>query len=165
MAQYLSDSIVKRLPLPAHHDVTTKDTLVRGFGIRVTAAGARSFTLNYRRKADGRQRRLTIGTFPDWSTVQAREEAKRLKRAIDNGGDPVGEQEGIRTAPTIADLCQRFIADYLPRKRATTQRVYKPTDRSRHPACLRPGQGGGRQPWRCRSMAPSLEQARADPCQ
>jgi integrase len=124
MAQYLSDSIVKRLPLPAHHDVTTKDTLVRGFGIRVTAAGARSFTLNYRRKADGRQRRLTIGTFPDWTTVQAREEAKRLKRAIDNGGDPVGEQEGIRTAPTIADLCQRFIADYLPRKRATTQRVY-----------------------------------------
>ena len=125
MAQYLSDSIVKRLPLPAHHDVTTKDTLVRGFGIRVTAAGARSFTLNYRRKADGRQRRLTIGTFPDWTTVQAREEAKRLKRAIDNGGDPVGEQEGIRTAPTIADLCQRFIADYLPRKRPSTQRVYK----------------------------------------
>ena len=151
MAQHLSDAIVKRLPLPAHHDVTTKDTLVRGFGIRVTAAGARSFTLNYRRKADGRQRRLTIGTFPDWTTVQAREEAKRLKRAIDNGGDPVGEQEGIRTAPTVADLAERFIADYLPRKRPTHPARLQSANRSRHPARLR------RRPrWRPSAMAMSI---------
>jgi integrase len=124
VAQHLTDATVKRLPLPARDDVTTKDTLVKGFGIRVTAKGAKSFTLNYRRKSDGRQRRITIGAFPDWSTPVAREEAKRLKREIDGGADPAGEQQDARAAPTIADLCARFEQDYLPRKRLSTQRVY-----------------------------------------
>jgi integrase len=125
LAQHLTDAIVKRLPVPARDDVTTKDTLVKGFGIRVTAGGARSFTLNYRRKLDGRQRRITIGSFPSWSTVAAREEAKRLKREIESGSDPVGDQQDSRAAPTIADLWVRFEQDYLPRKRPSTQRVYR----------------------------------------
>jgi integrase len=125
LAQHLTDAIVKRLPVPARDDVTTKDTLVKGFGIRVTAGGARSFTLNYRRKLDGRQRRITIGSFPSWSTVAAREEAKRLKREIESGSDPVGDQQDSRAAPTVADLWVRFEQDYLPRKRPSTQRVYR----------------------------------------
>ena len=125
MAEKLTDAIVKRLPQPVRGDVTTRDTLVRGFGIRVTAGGARSFTLRYRPKQGGRQRRITIGSFPSWSTVAAREEAKRLKREIDGGADPVGEHEEKRAAATVADLCARFERDYLPRKRRTTQKVYK----------------------------------------
>jgi integrase len=123
MAQHLTDRLIKKLPAGGD-DITLKDTLVRGFGIRVTVGGAKSFTLNYRRKVDGRQRRITIGSFPDWSTTVAREEAKRLKREIDGGGDPGGEQREARAAPTIADLAVRFISDYLPRKRPSTQRVY-----------------------------------------
>jgi integrase len=99
--------------------------LVRGFGVRVTANGVRSFTLRYRPKQGGHQRRLTIGSFPSWSTAAAREEAKRLKREVDGGGDPVGEQQQVRSAPTMADLAERFLADYLPRKRPSTQRVYR----------------------------------------
>jgi integrase len=125
MAEKLTDILVKRVPVPARDYVLIKDTLVRGFGIRVTAAGMRSFVLGYRRKSDGQQRRLTIGAFPDWSTAQAREEARRLKREVDTGGDPLGEQQEAREAPTVADLAERFIADYLPRKRPSTQRVYR----------------------------------------
>jgi integrase len=55
----------------------------------------------------------------------AREEAKRLKREIDGGVDPVGEQEASRAAATMADLCARFTEDYLPRKRDWTQRGYR----------------------------------------
>jgi integrase len=121
----LTDAIIKNLPTPKHGNVITKDTLVRGFGIRITAAGARSFVLKYRRKLDGRERSYTIGSFPDWGTTAAREEAKRLKRTIDGGADPVGEQEENRAAATVADLCARFERDYLPRKRPSTQRVYR----------------------------------------
>jgi integrase len=98
---------------------------VKGFGCRVTAAGARSFVLNYRRKLDGRERRFTIGSLPDWSMTAAREEAKRLKRVIDGGADPVGDQEENRAAATVADLCARFERDYLPRNRPSTRRVYQ----------------------------------------
>jgi integrase len=121
----LTDNLLRRLPTPERGNKVTWDDAVKGFGIRVTAAGARAFILNYRRRGDGRERRYTIGSFPDWGTSAAREEAKRLKREVDGGADPIGEQEASRAAATVADLCARFERDYLPRKRATTQRVYR----------------------------------------
>jgi integrase len=121
----LTDTITKQLPAPERGNKIAWDDVVRGFGIRVTAAGARSFVLDYRRKLDGKQRRITIGAFPDWSTTAAREEAKRLKREIDGGADPIGEEEAARAAPSMADLCARFLEEYVPRKRPTTQRDYR----------------------------------------
>ena len=67
----LTDTITKQLPAPERGNKIAWDDVVRGFGIRVTAAGARSFVLDYRRKSDGKQRRITIGAFPDWSTTAA----------------------------------------------------------------------------------------------
>lgn len=121
----LTDRVIQKLPAPARGNKVTYDTETKGFGARVTAAGGRAFILNYRRKADGRERRFTIGSFPDWSTTAAREEAKRLKRNIDGGADPIGELVDGRAAPTVADLCARFLQDYVPRKRASTQRDYR----------------------------------------
>ncbi|MGB8550244.1 MAG: Arm DNA-binding domain-containing protein, partial [Xanthobacteraceae bacterium] len=101
MAIRLTDRIVKGLPAPASGNRVYYDDLVRGFGCRCTAAGARAFVLNYRRKSDGLERRLTLGGFPDWSTLAAREEAKRIKREIDGGADPVGVNREARDAATV----------------------------------------------------------------
>jgi integrase len=120
----LSDKIVKALPVPARGNRVTYDAEVKGFGCRVTAAGGRAFILNYRRKADGRERRFTIGSFPDWSVSAAREEAKRLKRDVDGGADPVGALQESRAAATVTDLADRFLKEYVPRKRPATQRDY-----------------------------------------
>jgi len=121
----LTENLLRKLPTPEQGNKLTYDDAVKGFAVRVTAAGGRAFILNYRRKLDGRERRYTIGNHPDWSTTAAREEAKRLKRLVDGGGDPVGEQEDSRAAPTVADLCARFERDYLPRNRPSSQRVYR----------------------------------------
>jgi integrase len=121
----LTDIVIKRLPAPPRSNKVTYDDAVKGFGARVTAAGARAFVLRYRRRADGHERLFTIGSYPDWSTGAARDEAKRLKRAIDGGADPVGEIQDSRGAATVADLCSRFLADYVPRKRPSTQRDYR----------------------------------------
>jgi integrase len=121
---HLTDTNVKRLAAPARGNKVSYDDAVKGFGCRVTAAGTRAFVLNYRRKLDGKERRFTIGSFPDWTVMAAREEAKRLKRAVDGGADPVGEQQAVREAATVADLCDRFLEDYVPRKRPATQRDY-----------------------------------------
>jgi hypothetical protein len=120
----LSDKIVKALPVPARGNRVTYDAEVKGFGCRVTAAGGRAFILNYRRKADGRERRFTIGSFPDWSVSAAREEAKRLKRDVDGGADPVGALQESRAAATVTDLADRFLKEYVPRKRPATRRDY-----------------------------------------
>jgi hypothetical protein len=97
------DAVVKRLPRPATGNKLYRDDLVTGFAARVTAAGARSFVLNYVTKA-GRERRITIGDCGDWATTAARARARDLRREIDAGGDPLADVEAEREAPTVAGL-------------------------------------------------------------
>jgi integrase len=121
MADKLTDGSVKKLAAPAAGNKVYWDSETSGFGCRVTAAGARSFILNYRTRA-GRERRFTIGAFPDWTTSAARTEAKRLKLDIRaNGADPVGEIEGARSEPTVADMVARYVEEHLPKKRPASQ--------------------------------------------
>jgi hypothetical protein len=47
------------------------DAEVRGFSVTIYPTGARAFTLDYRH--NGRQRRMTIGRWPEWTTVAARQ--------------------------------------------------------------------------------------------
>jgi len=123
VGERLTDRLVKALPVPTSGSKITYDRDVAGFGTRVTAAGARAFVLEYR--SDGRKRRMTIGSFPDWSAAAARDEAKALKRRIDRGEDPMGERHEERAAPTVGDLIDRFEADHLPKRRPTTIRDYR----------------------------------------
>jgi integrase len=116
----LNDAAVKKLPTPVKGNRIAYDDDVKGFGIRVTANGARSFVLNYRTKT-GRERRYTIGTFPNWKVKAARDEAKALKRRVEAGQDPQGELQGQREAPTVADLCERYLAEHAPKKRARSR--------------------------------------------
>lgn len=122
MAQHLTDALVKALPSPAAGNRITYDDAVKGFGVRVTAAGARSYVLNYRTRA-GRERRFTIGAWPDWKTAAARTEAAELKKRVDRGEDPMAEAEADRAAKTMADLDRRFRDEHLPKKRASTVRM------------------------------------------
>lgn len=125
MAQRLTDRVVKALPAPEHGNVITYDIDITGFGCRVTAAGARAFVINYRRKPDGLERRYTIGSYPSWSVSAAREKAKELKRHIDAGGDPVGEHQADRSAPTVADLSARFLEEHGAQLRPHSRADYE----------------------------------------
>jgi integrase len=120
----LTDAAVKRLPVPATGNKITYDPALPGFGVRVTAAGHRAFVLTYWNRA-GRQRRYTIGSFPDWSVAGAREEARRLKRVIDQGEDPLAEIAAERGAPIVNDLIERFLEEHVSRKRPHTQYDYR----------------------------------------
>jgi integrase len=124
MSQRLTDKIVKSLAAPTRGNAITYDSEVRGFGARITAAGAVAFILNYRVKSSGLERRYTIGSYPDWSVAAARERAKELKRHVDNGGDPIGEHRTARDAPTMADACEQFLAEYVEKKRPATRAEY-----------------------------------------
>jgi integrase len=126
MADRLTDATIKRLPLPAKTSKIHPDGDVPGFGVRVTANGARSFVLRYRVRGSGRERTYTIGSTGDWQTTAARTEARRLRRLIDQGGDPLGDIEHRRTEPTVADLIERFLTEHVePRLRPGTVRHYR----------------------------------------
>jgi integrase len=115
MTLKLTDRIISELPLPATGNRIEYDTEVKGFGIRLTAGGSRSFVLNYR--IGRRERRHTIGASPTWKVKTAREEAASLKRDIDRGIDPLAERDKARTAPTVAHLCDRYMAEHARTKK------------------------------------------------
>lgn len=98
---------------PGPKNIIVYDDDVVGFGCRITTAGARSFILTYR--VHGRERRITIGAWPDWSVVAARERAKEFKREIDQGRDPLGDRNDARAAPTIKHLIDRYIDEHAIR--------------------------------------------------
>jgi integrase len=123
MAIKLTDQIVRSLVPPATGNRIQYDTEVSGFGARITAAGVVSFIMNYRNR-DGVSRRYTIGRYPAWSVMAARERAKELRREIDAGGDPVTAKKALRDAPTIRDLIERFREEHVSRKQPATVLSY-----------------------------------------
>jgi len=116
MATHLTERVVKAAEIGTRKYVVFDEDCA-GFGLCVFLSGRKGFILIYR--AAGRQRRMTIGTWPSWSVVAAREEAKRLKRDIDRGEDPMDDRTNARHAPIVKDLIERFIDEHLP-KLATT---------------------------------------------
>lgn len=115
MAQRLTNKMVQSLSVPPVGNRIAYDDELRGFGARVTAAGAKAFILNYR--INGRERRYTIGGWPEWNTSAARDEAKRLKRDVDLGIDPLSDRLEARNAPTIGRLCDDYLERHAPKKR------------------------------------------------
>lgn len=83
----ISDQLVREAKAPDRGNRIVYDARLPGFGLRVTAKGARSFVLNYRIK--GRERRITIGSYPTWTVLAARKQAEELRRRIDRGDDPL----------------------------------------------------------------------------
>ena len=159
MAKEITDTLVKGLATPKKGNSITYDTKVKGFGVRVSSGGARSFILNYRTRS-GRERRFTIGSYPDWKATAARNEASTLKKKIDLGADPMAEVQTERGAPTVADLCQRFVEEHLPRKRPKTQADYKAAIGERHKARHGQLKGSRGDVFRLRRSAPENHQTR-----
>ncbi|MBW6494157.1 MAG: Arm DNA-binding domain-containing protein, partial [Burkholderiaceae bacterium] len=87
----LNEKSVREAEPAEGRDYQVFDTDVRGFAVCIYRSGGRAFTIDYRHA--GRQRRMTIGRWPEWSTTAARERAKELRREIDAGGDPLGQKE------------------------------------------------------------------------
>ena len=125
-SERIPDKLVRGLVPPARGNFITYDAAgagqppVSGFGIRITARGVRAFVMAYRNR-DGRSRIITIGRYGGWSAEAARKRAKELRQAIDAGTDPLEEKQADRTAPTVKQLADDYIKDYLPRKRPSSQ--------------------------------------------
>src|SRR5579871_1063503 len=120
----LNEDVVKTLPSPAAGNRVTYFAGAKiqgspapsGFGVRVTATGAKSFVLNYRIGA--KERRYTIGSWPDWSALQAVRAARTLRQRVDRGEDPQSDKENTRRplGGTVSDLLNTFVAEYVRSK-------------------------------------------------
>lgn len=67
------------------------DSELRGFGLRVTGTGIKAFILQSR--AGTKERRVTLGRFPDMSPEVARKKARELSGMFAGGVDPVSAKK------------------------------------------------------------------------
>jgi integrase len=85
--QTLTATRVENLPCePGKQQTIHWDAKTPGFGLRVTAAGARAYVFESR--LFGKTLRVTIGDARAWELGRARTEASRLKMLVDEGRDP-----------------------------------------------------------------------------
>jgi len=130
MARSITQPLIDRLESPDTGNSIVYDTKVRGFGVRITSAGVKSFVLNYRIR--GRERRYTIGRCEEFSVTAAKAEAEKLRGDINSGVDPLeqkaAEREQVSTEegmPNFADLCREYTKEAEGYKRKRTLSNHK----------------------------------------
>jgi len=97
-------SVDAALPMPTS-DTFLWDDELRGFGLKVTSAGSKSFVYQYRMGGrESKTRRWTIGAYGSpWTPSTARSEAERIAKLVGQGIDPIdADRERRRQAVDLA---------------------------------------------------------------
>ncbi|MEM7443689.1 MAG: Arm DNA-binding domain-containing protein, partial [Pseudomonadota bacterium] len=82
----LTDRDVADAAPPSSGRIELWDGGLPGFGVRISAAGRKTWQVMYR--IGGRKRRLSLGTFPVLPVGLARESARTLLAEVAKGKDP-----------------------------------------------------------------------------
>ena len=110
---------------PQAQAVELRDTLVPGFLCKVTPTGRKVFMLQYRTNA-GERRKPALGLYGELTVEQARSLAQEWLAQVRRGGDPAADKAAARSAPTVAELCKKFMGDHSrQRNKPSTQVGYQ----------------------------------------
>lgn len=83
----LTKRVVDDLPAPEAGQVFVRDTELKGFAVRLTAGGAKTFVVE--KRIDGKVRRIKIARYPEMTVEEARKAALKLLGDIAGGENPI----------------------------------------------------------------------------
>lgn len=122
----LTQSLVDKLTPPARGQTFIRDTTLTGFGVRVTASGAKAYILE--RRINRKVRRITLGRCGELNVGQARRKAMQLTGQIAMGIDPVAaERSELARAVSLGEAHQDFlkVRELRPQTRLEYERIFK----------------------------------------
>lgn len=99
----INKTTVENAPIPARGQAFLRDTDLKGFGVRTTANGTRSYIVE--KRINGRIRRMTLGRHGELTPVQARKLAQMKLGQIAMGIDPVAERKRQARQATTLKAC------------------------------------------------------------
>ncbi|WP_426050373.1 tyrosine-type recombinase/integrase [Brevundimonas sp. SL161] len=120
---------VAALPVPERTTVYY-DTKLPGFGLRVTASGVRTYIVEYRPGAGGRQtnkRRISIGRdSPAFRADAARKRATDELARVRLGADPGAARAERRRAATVSDVLDAYLSERIAvTRKASTHSIFE----------------------------------------
>lgn len=89
------------------------DGKLKGFGIRVTSGGAKSFFIE--KQINSKLKRITLARYPEITIEQARKEAQKILGKIATGIDPIAEKKSIKSKGITL---QHAFDDYLKARKS-----------------------------------------------
>lgn len=112
----LTDAAVQRLKAPQTGRLEYFDSSFPAFGVRVSQTGRKSWIFFYRHR--GKQRRLTLGAYPNKTLADAREAAHEAQKKIEQGTDPGDEKAAVRAAQRAKRHLFKAVAEEFVEKYA-----------------------------------------------
>jgi integrase len=116
MRVVLSDAWLRAVKPPPHGRIEVRDTKAPGLVVRITPSGVVSWAARGRRP-DGREARITLGTWPQVGLAEARREALKARAEVAGGKDRIaerreqrGEAQARAALPTVADRLAKWLA-------------------------------------------------------
>lgn len=104
----LTKTSVERAAIPESGQAFYRDELLRGFALRVTSGGVRSFIVE--KRINGKVKRKTLGRFGVLTVEQARKEATKFLGKVASGQDPISqEKESQSQAVTLKEVFDLYI--------------------------------------------------------
>ena len=92
------------------------DERVTGLVLRVSPAGKKTWSVLYR--FNGRQRRLTLGSYDILGLADARTRAKAVLLSASGGVDPAAVKQEDKRSLTFADLAKEYVEHHAKLKRS-----------------------------------------------
>ena len=96
-------------------------------GLQLRKGAKRTSWALYYRNPAGKERRPGLGAYPALGVDAARAAARELLQQIAAGHDPSGDWQAARKAPTMAQWCDTYTAEYVRRKlkpRTQANKIY-----------------------------------------
>lgn len=113
----LTKSKVESFPIPADGQSFFWDDELRGFGVRVTPSGARSYIVQGRVRISGKTRRITLGSHGVLTCDEARRKAKGALLDLDDGLDPQVEKQRAKSAiVTLREVAEDYCKNRRTKK-------------------------------------------------
>ena len=109
----LTKTVIDHITPPAHGQAFYRDDTLKGFAVRVTPGGAKSFIVETR--VHGRMRRETLGRYGPLTVEQARREAQKYLGEVATGVDP---RARAREASARAVTLQAVFEEYCRTRNA-----------------------------------------------
>lgn len=108
---HLTKVNIDKVAKPGTGTVIYVDTRIKGFGLRVTKSGAASFIVQGVVRGQGKERRVTIGTYGAWTVDDARRRADEIRHKLEDGIDPVEERKQSEAAKvTLRQVANSYFA-------------------------------------------------------